>query len=172
MRGNPITRAAPANAPTPATRTPRTGWSHSWQTGADLHARDVDPETFSAVGFRLADLLAQTGGVEALRAVAGRGNLFAADRLARVLTDRGDLHGAADALRPLADSGVATASAWLTNLIVHKGDFPALRTRVDAGDAFAAQQLPQLLAKQGQTADAERVSRFGLTPDGSIATEH
>ncbi|MGO8728228.1 MAG: hypothetical protein ACLQK8_16250 [Streptosporangiaceae bacterium] len=43
------------------------------------------------------------------------------------------------------------------------------RTRVDAGDEAAAGQLAELLIKKGRGEEAERVRRFGLNPDGSIA---
>jgi hypothetical protein len=41
--------------------------------------------------------------------------------------------------------------------------------RVNAGDEFAAARLDDLLTKQGRDEEAERLRRFGLNPDGSIA---
>ena len=49
------------------------------------------------------------------------------------------------------------------------GDLDELRTRADAGDEAAAVRLAGLLIKQGRSEEAERVRRFGLNPDGSIA---
>jgi len=43
-----------------------------------------------------------------------------------------------------------------------------LRARADAGDG-AADLLADLLTKQGRGEEAERLRRFGLNPDGSIA---
>ena len=45
---------------------------------------------------------------------------------------------------------------------------PILRVRADAGDVNA-DQLAGLLAQRGRREDAERLQRFGLNPDGSIA---
>jgi hypothetical protein len=44
-----------------------------------------------------------------------------------------------------------------------------LRARADAGDRDAAVRLPPLLIKQGRSDEGERLRRFGLNPDGSIA---
>jgi hypothetical protein len=44
-----------------------------------------------------------------------------------------------------------------------------LRARADAGDQDATRELPGLLIKQGRREEAERLRRFGLNPDGSIA---
>jgi len=43
------------------------------------------------------------------------------------------------------------------------------RARADAGDENAARRLADLLMKQGRGEEAERLRRFGLNPDGSIA---
>jgi hypothetical protein len=45
-----------------------------------------------------------------------------------------------------------------------------LRARADAGDGEAGYQLANALAAQGRAEEAERLRRFGLNPDGSIAT--
>jgi hypothetical protein len=57
----------------------------------------------------------------------------------------------------------------LAGLLADRGDPDGLRARVDAGDWFAAERLPDLLAKQGRGEEALQVRRFGLNPDGSIA---
>jgi hypothetical protein len=48
-----------------------------------------------------------------------------------------------------------------------------LLARADAGNGDVFHVLPELLAellnKQGRAEEAERVRRFGLNPDGSIA---
>ena len=44
-----------------------------------------------------------------------------------------------------------------------------LRARADVGDGLAAGRLAELLIKQGRGEEAERLRRFGLNPDGSIA---
>ena len=40
-----------------------------------------------------------------------------------------------------------------------------------AGDEDAARLLPEVLIEQGQAENAERLRRFGLNPDGSIACD-
>lgn len=63
-------------------------------------------------------------------------------RVIRLLGERGDLDGAAQ----------------------------ALRARADVGDRYAAaRRLADVLIKQGRSGEAERLRRFGLNPDGSIA---
>ena len=58
----------------------------------------------------------------------------------RLLAGRGDLDEAVQILRALADAGL--------------------------GDSW---QLAELLTQQGRGEEAERLRRFGLNPDGSIA---
>lgn len=53
--------------------------------------------------------------------------------------------------------------------LADRGDIGGLRARADAGDWDAGQRLADLLVKQGPGEEAERLRRFGLNPDGSIA---
>ena len=117
----------------------------------------------------------------------------AARRLAELLAERGDL----DELRARADAGDGDAAGRLAGLLAERGDLDELRARADAGDEAAAggwptcwpsaatwtscapgptpatgtppEQLADLLTKQGRGEEAERLRRFGLNPDGSIA---
>jgi hypothetical protein len=146
---------------------------------------------------RLAELLAERGDLDGLRGRADAGDVDAAFRLAGLLDEAGDLDGAARILRALADAGDRQAASRLADLLAARGDVDGLRTRADAddeyaaarladllaergdldelrtragaGDAYAAQRLPGLLIKQGRGEEAERLRRFGLNPDGSIA---
>jgi hypothetical protein len=146
---------------------------------------------------RLADLLAERGDLDGLRARADAGDEYAAEGLADLLQERGDLDGAEqiwraradagdevaarrlagllagrgdlDGLRTRADAGDGYAALWLANLLQQRGDLDGLRTRADAGDEAAASWLADLLAEQGRGEEAERLRRFGLNPDGSIA---
>ena len=90
-------------------------------------------------------------------------------RLAELLAERGDLDG----LRARADAGDRAAAVRLAGLLAERGDLDGLRARADAGDADAdlrlAGLLADLLVRQGRTEEAERLRRFGLNPDGSIA---
>ena len=81
-----------------------------------------------------------------------------------------------DELRARADAGDWVAAATLADLLADRGDLDEaaqiLRARADAGDTGApnlAGRLAELLAQQGQGEEAERLRRFGLNPDGSIA---
>jgi len=135
-----------------------------------LRAR-ADADTDAAV--RLAELLAEHGdldeAVRILRTRTDAGDGYAALRLADLLAKRGDL----DELRARTDAGDQSAAWWLADLLAGRGDLDELRARTDAGDADAAVRLAQLLAdlliKQGQREEAERLRRFGLNPDGAIA---
>ena len=147
----------------------------------------------------LADLLAERGDLDGLRARADAGDGYAADQLARLLAGRGDLDG----LRARADAGARTppgrwpgcwpsAATWtrpsrscaradigdreaagrLARLLAERGDLDEavqiLRARAAAG-AGDAWRLAELLTQQGQDKEAERLLRFGLNPDGSVA---
>jgi hypothetical protein len=150
-----------------------------------------------AAAWRLADLLAARGDLDELRARADAGDEAAALGLADLLVRRGDLDGAEQILRARADAGDEAASGPLAELLVKRGDvdelraradvgdeaaadrladlltargdLDELRARVDAGDALAALRLSDLLAWQGRDEEAERLRRFGLNLDGSIA---
>ena len=94
---------------------------------------------------------------------------YAAVGLAGLLADRGDLDGAEHILRARADTGDEYAAGRLAGLLADRGDLDGLRARADAGDEYAARRLAELLMKQGRAKEAERLRRFGLNPDGSIA---
>ncbi len=114
----------------------------------------------------LADLLAERGDMDELRARADVGDWAASTRLADLLAQRDDLEG----LRARADAGDWFAAERLADLLAERGDLDGLRARVDVGDGPAASRLVDLLMKQGQCEEARRLRRFGLNPDGSIAS--
>ena len=124
--------------------------------------------TFAA--WWLAELLAERGDLDGLRARTDVGDEDAAKRLAGLLEKRGDFDEAARILRPLADAGDLNAELQLAWLLARRGDFDQLRARTDAGDGTAAAQLVGVLSRQGRGEEAERLRRFGLNPDGSIAS--
>ena len=119
-------------------------------------------------------------------------------RLAELLAERGDLDGAEQILRARADAGDWHAAERLADLLAERGDLDELRARADAGDevcrraagraagrarrpgraarpdrrrrrGMPPERLADLLTKQGRGEEAERLRRFGLNPDGSIA---
>ena len=92
----------------------------------------------------------------------------AAVRLAGLLAGRGDLDEAVQILRARADADDLLHLLWLIDLLAERGDLDGLRARADAGDGRAA-ELANVLIKQGRGEEAERLRRFGLNPDGSIA---
>jgi len=140
----------------------------------------------------LAYLLAGRGDLDELRARADAGDQYAAVRLAQLLAGHGNLEGAVEVLRARAGAGDKRA-AWLADLLTGRGDLDGLRfwadlgggeaawvlagrgdldqlrARADAGDQYASDRLPGLLLEQGRGAEADRLYRFGLNPDGSIA---
>jgi hypothetical protein len=85
--------------------------------------------------------------------------------LADLLVRRGDLDG----LRAQADAGNEAAVRRLAELLAERGDLDGLRAQADAGNGAAASGLVDVLTKQRRREEAERLRRFGLNPDGSIA---
>ena len=76
-----------------------------------------------------------------------------------------------DGLRALADAGEWFAVRRLAEVLAEHEDMDGLHARIDVGDKVAAEHLAGLLIKQGRREEAERLRRFGLNPDGSIACE-
>jgi hypothetical protein len=54
-------------------------------------------------------------------------------------------------------------------LLATGGDLDGLWERINAGDGATADRLRGLLSSQGRIEEAERLYKFGLNPDGSIA---
>ena len=156
------------------------GFFAAWRLAGLLEARgDLDGLRARAdVGDpdatrRLARLLEERGDLDGLQTRADAGDTDATSRLARLLADRGDLDG----LRARADAGDTDATSRLARLLEERGDLDGavqvLRAGADTGDTDAAERLANLQARllfdQGRDAEAERLHRFGLNPDGSIA---
>jgi predicted component of type VI protein secretion system len=120
-----------------------------------------------AAAAQLAFLLRERGDLDGLRARADAGDGAAAGQLARLLYERGDLDG----LRARADADDDSAACWLAELRAQRGDLDELRARADAGDGYPLRRA-WLLKLQGQDdeEEAERLRRYGLNPDGSIAS--
>jgi predicted negative regulator of RcsB-dependent stress response len=115
---------------------------------------------------RLADLLAEQGFTDELSKRADAGEWAAADRLAGVLVEQ----GRTDELRERADAGDWVAASRLTDLLAEQGRTDELRHEVAAGTTTAGQRLISMLTADEETkAEGERLRRFGLNPDGSIA---
>jgi hypothetical protein len=75
-----------------------------------------------------------------------------------------------DGLRVRADAGEEYAAGKLADLLARRGDVDGLHARVDVGDRNAAAQLAGVLTEERHAEEAERLRRFGLNPDGSIAS--
>ena len=186
-----------APGPTPATGMPPCSWPTAGRARRPGRGR-ADPARRADAGdgdaaWRLAELLAERGDLERAARPGRRRRRTAAERLAELLAERGDLDG----LRARADAGDGTAAGRLADLLAERGDLDGLRARADAGDGHAALRLADLLAErgdldeaarpgrrrrryaaggwpscwieQGRGEEAERLRRFGLNPDGSIA---
>ena len=173
-----------APAPTPATGPPSCGWPSLLAERGDLDGLRAQADAlvdaadvFAAM--RLADLLAERGDLDELRARADAGDEAAAWRLADLLAERGDL----DELRARADAGDVHAAKKLADLLAERGDLDEalqiLLALTGAGLGNAGQlprhgnagQLADLLMQQGRGDEAVRLRRYGLNPDGSIASE-
>ncbi len=137
----------------------------------ELRTRANAGDRWAASG--LAHLLAKRGDLEGavqmLRARADAGDAGAGGLLTHLLVERGDLDRAEQMLYAWADADVEWAARQLADLLADRGDLDGLRTRANAGDKDAAERLADLLIKQGRGEEAERLRRFGLNPDGSIA---
>ena len=155
----------------------------------------------SAATSRLADVLAERQDLDELQARAQVGDLAASWRLVDLLVKSGNLDEAIKILPALAaDPDAAGMLIQLSvQLLVQRGDLEELRTRTEAGDPYAADGLADLLAKRGELDglwdnvisgngraaqlaadllaqrgtgdDADRLRRFGLNADGSIASD-
>jgi TIR domain len=157
------------------------------------HAADAGDENAASW---LVELLTRRGdldeAVQTLRARADAGDQPAASQLAYLLAQRGDL----DQLRARADAGDKPAAEVLAELLGRRGDLArafgnqraaeqlveelaqrhdlleavqTLRARAAAGDWLAGLELAMALVMQDRHEEAERLHRFGLNPDGSIA---
>ena len=157
-----------APGPTPATGTPPRGWPGCWPTAGTWTSCAPGPTPATGTPPSSWPGCWPTAATwTELRARADAGDWFAAVRLADLLAERGDL----DELRARADTGDGYAAGQLAGLLAERGDLDELRARADTGDEYAASRLAGLLTKQGRNEEAERLRRFGLNPDGSIAYE-
>ena len=156
-------------------------WPICWSSAGTWTSCGPGPTPATGTPPRLAGLLAERGDLDELRARADAGD-GTPPSLAGLLAERGDL----DELRARADAGDELAAAELAELLAERGDLDRLRAgrRWDSGRAAPArpgrrrrrgrrrqlaEQLAGLLARRGQGEEAERLRRFGLNPDGSIA---
>ncbi|MEV7547993.1 hypothetical protein AB0N89_00030 [Amycolatopsis sp. NPDC089917] len=147
---------------------------------------------------RLARSLAELGRMDELKAMADAGSESAARILARVMLTNGKVDDAAhysegalgsdidelvsafvddgqpdravELLRSKSESGERYYTNRLAELLKKLGRDDELRARIDLGDEPAARCLGELLIEQGKTDEAERLRKFGLTPEGDIAS--
>jgi hypothetical protein len=118
---------------------------------ADLRAA-APPAAAGSAARHLAELFADDGEADALRARADAGSHLAAEDLASLLAER----GAVGELRERADRGEQPAADALADLLGAHRRVPELQRRADAGDQAAARQLAKLLASD-QTVDGAAV---------------
>jgi Domain of unknown function (DUF4062) len=143
----------------------------------ELHVRASDDANVASAEFasRLADLLADRGNKDQLRALADDDAnslvaLFASIRLADLLAKSGHV----DELRARTNVGDTPAAMELADLLAKSGRLDEAtqiqRALADAGHGNI-DKLTRLLVQQGHRTEAERLHRFGLNPDGSIADD-
>jgi len=118
----------------------------------------------------LAYLLRDRGDLDGLRVRADNGDGFAVLDLAGLLADQGDLDEAEQILRPWVDAGATLAQPMLARVLADRGDLDGLRARAGAGDYAAAIRLAELLAERGDLDAAEQILRAPADAgDGSAA---
>jgi hypothetical protein len=146
--------------------------------GAEQFLRDrVDVGYWAAVPL-LAGLLAVRGDLDEaeklLRTQSDVRDGYVVEQLADLLTGRGDLDEAEKFLRARIDAGYWDAAEQLADVLAGRGDLDEaeklLRSRIDAGYWAATPRLVELLIKHDRGEEAERLHRYGLNPDGSIAS--
>jgi hypothetical protein len=119
-------------------------------------------------GSALAGVLAACRDLDQLRDRAAAGDGNASSALASILAARSSPGDIAE-LGDRADAGDPFSAMRLADVLAARGDVARLRSRADIGDWFAARLLPGVMIAHGQRKDGERLRRFGLNPDGSIA---
>lgn len=107
--------------------------------------------------------LAEVGNTAKLREAAERGNPHAQ----LLLTDLLPPDEAVDVLRRFAAQDDLVAIE-LADVLAGRRRFAELRERTAAGDRYSGEWLVRL-AHRGGLPDGERLVRFGLTPDGTVA---
>ncbi|NAS25805.1 NACHT domain-containing protein [Herbidospora sp. NEAU-GS84] len=117
----------------------------------DAHQRDVLRQTGTAWQFRhllLQDHLARAPYDDLLRARAAHGDPGAVSQLAGVLADQGRTEAAITLLA--AHAGDSNLAQQLTNLLAKDGRIDRIRAAADSGDRHASWHLARMLAAQGQ----------------------
>ena len=98
------------------------------------------------------------------------GDGYAAAEPAELLADQGRVDDAIRLLRTRADTGDVNASDQLAWLLLKQDRIDELWSEVHAGTPMASDRLLDLLAEHGEAEQAKELKRWGLSPDGSIAT--
>jgi hypothetical protein len=124
-----------------------------------------DPADAARLAYNARRRLLYRYAIPMYRRASDEGDWLAGEVLNGLLAERGDL----DELRARADEGHEDAARWLAGLLAERGDLEGLRARAYVGDQDAGERLVRLLNEQGRLDEAERLRRFGLNPDGSIA---
>ena len=120
-------------------------------------------------------LLARQGRLDELRAHAAAGNELAESLILTALIERGLVDEAMADLQRRVDEGFdgdgdIDPADELGVLLVSNNRIDELKAEVCAGNRCAGRRLVDVLTEQGQHEQADLLRRFGLNPDGTIAT--
>jgi hypothetical protein len=144
-------------------------WIHLQFDPDQWAGRSVEPNTDEwDVIVKMALSVADFGNAaDAARLLTASGVVGDEDResVLEMLADYGSL----GRQRARADAGDDRAASLVARKLAIRGDVEGLRARIDAGDRWAGGKLASVLMELGRGVEAERVRRFGLNPDGSIA---
>ena len=116
---------------------------------------------------RLADILAERGDLDRLRARAESGDFCAGNRLDQLLVERRDVNG----LRARAEAGAGSdEAAWgLADILAERGDLDGLRALADARPPYSTYPtavLARLLAERGEVRE---LRKRAYRPDSTTA---
>jgi tetratricopeptide (TPR) repeat protein len=114
-------------------------------------------------------LLREQANLNELRRRADAGDRSAAEQLAGLLREQGNLDEATAVLRPRAGAAEGHADRLLAGLLREQGNLNQLRRRADGDDRFAAEQLAGLLREQGNLDEAIAVLRPRADADEGYA---
>jgi hypothetical protein len=113
--------------------------------------------------------------LDELRARAVAGDDLAESVILTTLIEHGLVDGAVAELHRQVDDGIDDSgdidpAGELADLFVSSNRIGDLKAEIQAGNRCAGRRLVDVLTAQGKFEQADRIRRYGLNPDGTIAT--